>query len=250
MSSNQSVIIFAIKQLGFRLRGRLVIRVCWTLVWLQTELNSVLLPLFINIIYILALFDFRDPFLKSPYFLGLKTCFMFVVFQFKIKVSIILKMIQRNYQLTKQNWLVCETVILFNWFWFQNLPAFNLQSKQMAKYFLGKKLEYGAPTLHKIFRIHLLSNPENRDHLKFFRNVDHCIKFRTHDQTSKPLTNERFCLRFNYLKPYWLVSHNTITFYKYFWCSQFCEFHCKPTYPRGTSKWPLHGGWPLNRISS
>ena len=178
---------------------------------------------------------------------------MFVVFQFKIKVSMILKMIQRNYQLRKQNWPVCETVILFNWFWFQNLPAFNLQSKQMAKYFLRKKLEYGAPTLHKIFQIHLLSNPENRDHLKFFRNVDHCIKFRTHDQTSKPLTNERFCLRFNYLKPYWLVSHNTITFYKYFWCSQFCEFHCKPTlsgYPRGTSKWPLHGGWPLNRISS
>ena len=51
------------------------------------------LPLFINIIYIFALFDFRDPFLKSPdYFLGLKSCFMFVVFQFKIKVSIILKM--------------------------------------------------------------------------------------------------------------------------------------------------------------
>ena len=86
-------------------------------------------------------------------------------------------------------------------------------------------------------------------------NVDHCIKFRTHDQTSKPLTNEHFCLRFNYLKPYyyWLVSHNTITFHKYFWCSQFCEFHCKPTlsgHPQGTGKWPLHGGWPLNRISS
>ena len=87
--------------------------------------------------YIFALFDFGDPFLKGPdYFLGLKTCFMFVVFQFKIKVSIILKMIQRNYQLKKQNWPVCETVILFNWFWFQNLPAFNFQSKQMAKYFL------------------------------------------------------------------------------------------------------------------
>ena len=37
--------------------------------------------------------------------------------------SIILKMIQWNYQLTKQNWLVCElgTLLLFNWFWFQNL---------------------------------------------------------------------------------------------------------------------------------
>ena len=209
------------------------------------------LPLFINIIYIFALFDFRDPFLKSPdYFLGLKSCFMFVVFQFKIKVSIILKMIQRNYQLTKQNWLVCETVILFNWFWFQNLPAFNFQSKQMAKYFLRN---YWNIELQPCMKY--LSNPENREHLKFFRNVDHCIKFRTHDQTSEPLTNERFCLRFNYLKPYyyWLVSHNTITFHKYFWCSQFCEFHCKPTlsgHPQGTGKWPLHGGWPVNRISS
>ena len=141
------------------------------------------LPLFINIIYIFALFDFRDPFLKSPdYFLGLKSCFMFVVFQFKIKVSIILKMIQRNYQLTKQNWLVCETVILFNWFWFQNLPAFNFQSKQMAKYFLRN---YWNIELQPCMKY--LSNPENREHLKFFRNVDHCIKFRTHDQSSKPL---------------------------------------------------------------
>ena len=84
------------------------------------------------------------------------------------------------------------------------------------------------PQLREIFWKHLLSNPENREHLKIFRNVD-CIKFRTRDQTSKPLTNEHFCLWFNYLVPYWLVSHNTVTFYKYFWCSRFCEFHCKPT---------------------
>ena len=38
---------------------------------------------------------------------------------FNIKVSIILKMIPWNYQLTKQNWPVCElgTVLLFNRFW-------------------------------------------------------------------------------------------------------------------------------------
>ena len=51
--------------------------------------------------------------------------FKFAAFAFKIKVSIILKMIQWNYQLTKQHWLVCapETVLLFNRFWFWNLPS-------------------------------------------------------------------------------------------------------------------------------
>ena len=43
----------------------------------------------------------------------------------KIKVSKILKMIQWNYQLTRQNWLVCElgTVTLFHRLWFQYLPS-------------------------------------------------------------------------------------------------------------------------------
>ena len=93
----------------------------------------------------------------------------------------------------------------------------------MAKYFLRNNWNMD-PQLHEIFWKHLLSN---REHLKIFRKVD-CIKFRTRDQTSKPLTNEHFFLWFNYLV-YWLVSHNTVTFYKYFWCSRFCEFHCKPT---------------------
>ena len=64
------------------------------------------------------------PFLESPgNFSGPENCFMFAMFTFKIKVSIILKMKQKNYQLTKQNWLVCElgTVLLFNRFWF--LPS-------------------------------------------------------------------------------------------------------------------------------
>ena len=29
------------------------------------------------------------------------------------------------------------------------------------------------------------------------------------------------------LAPYWLISRNTITFHKYFWCLRFCEFHSK-----------------------
>ena len=51
------------------------------------------------------------------------------------------------------------------------------------------------------------------------------IKFRTREQTSKPQTNYRCCLRFRYLAPHWFISRNTITFHKYFWCSRFCEFH-------------------------
>ena len=34
---------------------------------------------------------------------GPESCFVFVVFAFKIKVSIILKIVQRTYQLTKKN---------------------------------------------------------------------------------------------------------------------------------------------------
>ena len=49
---------------------------------------------------------------------------MFAVFAFKIKVSIILKIIQWNYQLKNQNWAVYElgTVLLFKRFWLKNLP--------------------------------------------------------------------------------------------------------------------------------
>ena len=51
------------------------------------------------------------------------------------------------------------------------------------------------------------------------------IKFRTRERTSKPQTTDRCRLWFSYLAPYWLISRNTITFHKYFWCSRFCEFH-------------------------
>ena len=40
----------------------------------------------------------------------------------------------------------------------------------------------------------------------------------------------------------WLFPHNTITFHKFFWCSQFCEFHSKCRYiqlddPKAGIKW-------------
>ena len=37
-------------------------------------------------------------------------------------------------------------------------------------------------------------------------------------ESSKPQTNYHYCLRFSYLAPHWLISSNTITFHKYFWC--------------------------------
>ena len=69
----------------------------------------------------------RVPFHERPgNSSGPESCFMFAVFAFKIKVSIILKKIVLwGYQLTKPSWLVCElgTVLRFNLFWFQNLPS-------------------------------------------------------------------------------------------------------------------------------
>ena len=41
-------------------------------------------------------------------FWGPKSTFMFIAFAFKIKISIIWKMTQWNYQLTKENWPVFE----------------------------------------------------------------------------------------------------------------------------------------------
>ena len=64
------------------------------------------------------------------------------------------------------------------------------------------------------------------------------IKFRIRKQTSKPQTNYRCCLRFSYLAPYLLISPNTITFHKYFWCSRFCELHSNV---RNTYRFSLAG---------
>ena len=73
--------------------------------------------------------------LKSPgNFSGPESCFVFVVIAFKITVLIILKIIQRNNKLTKQNWLVCRlgTVLLFNRFWFLNLSS-GLKSSRVCR---------------------------------------------------------------------------------------------------------------------
>ena len=63
----------------------------------------------------------QGTFWKDPaIFRARKAALHTAVFAFKIKVSTILEIIQRNYHLTKQNLLVCNlgTVLLFN-----RLPA-------------------------------------------------------------------------------------------------------------------------------
>ena len=67
--------------------------------------------------------------------------------------------------------------------------------------------------------------------MKNFRNID-CVvinhnNVRTCEQTSKPQTNYRCCLRLSYLMPYWVFPCNALTFHKYFWCSRFYEFLSK-----------------------
>ena len=65
-------------------------------------------------------------FLQSPgNFSGPESCFVFAVFAFKIKVSIILKITQWNYQILKQFGVVggLGTVLIFNRFWFYCLRA-------------------------------------------------------------------------------------------------------------------------------
>ena len=52
------------------------------------------------------------------------------------------------------------------------------------------------------------------------------------------------CGFISYLAPYWLLSRNTTTFHKYFWCSWFCEFRSKRM--RSQS---LHDQWRFHRAS-
>ena len=56
-------------------------------------------------------------------FAGPESCSKFAMITFKINVLRNLKMIQWNYQSSKQNWLACElrTMLLFNRFWFKCL---------------------------------------------------------------------------------------------------------------------------------
>ena len=48
--------------------------------------------------------------------------------------------------------------------------------------------------------------------------------------TPEKSRNYHCYLQFSFITPYWLFPHNTITFHKHFWCSQFCESHSKCRY--------------------
>ena len=78
----------------------------------------------------------------------------------------------------------------------------------------------------------VLSNSENCEHLKNFRNVDcvlACNHSKVQDRPACKHQNHKLtyhcCLCVSYLTPYWLISCNRVTFHKCFWCSRFCEFH-------------------------
>ena len=71
-----------------------------------------------------------------------------------------------------------------------------------------------------------LSNSENHEHLKNFRNVD-CV-LANHNKVQDTRANlKNHKLITVAVCPYWLISRNIITFHKYFWCSRVCEFHSK-----------------------
>ena len=79
---------------------------------------------------------------------------------------------------------------------------------------------------------------ENREHLKYFRNV-YCVMTnynKDQDKRTSPKTtncNWRSCLPFSFLTPdcffvrLFVFSRNTITFQKYFWCSRLSRFDYK-----------------------
>ena len=102
----------------------------------------------------------------------------------------------------------------------------------MLTYLIGEIVDVNIP-FYKMFSVvlsrSLLSNSENLEHPKNFRNVDCVLANRNKVQDMranlKPQINYHCCLGFSYLAPYWLISRNTIAFHKYFWCSWFCEFH-------------------------
>ena len=57
----------------------------------------------------------------------------------------------------------------------------------------------------------------------------------TREQTTKPQTYYRCCSQLSFLTPYWLFPRNIMAFLKYFWCSQFCEFHIKILFDKNHS---------------
>ena len=96
---------------------------------------------------------------------------------------------------------------------------------------ISEKFHQGALTRLILGAIYYCETQKTHEHMKISGMLivwwPITIMFRTWKQTSKPQTNYRCCLRFSFLMPYWLIPPNTVTFYKYFWCSRFCEFHCK-----------------------
>ena len=106
-----------------------------------------------------------------------------------------------------------------NWFWMQCNKTVSQwdkiywfvrdRSKNVTSLFEKFSLE----TLHLKMKV-LLSNSENREHLKMSWMLivywPITMKFRIRKQTSKPQTYYRCCLRFSYLSTYWLISCNTI----------------------------------------
>ena len=70
--------------------------------------------------------------------------------------------------------------------------------------------------------------PENREHLKYFRNVYCVMTNHSKDQhtRTKP-QNKKLISVLSFLTPDWLFSCNTIIFQKYFYCSRFSRFDCK-----------------------
>ena len=69
--------------------------------------------------------------------------------------------------------------------------------------------------------------PENREHLKYFRNVYCVMTNHSKDQhtRTKP-QNQKLISVLSFLKPDWLFPCYIIAFQKYFCCSRFSRFDC------------------------
>ena len=70
--------------------------------------------------------------------------------------------------------------------------------------------------------------PENREHLKYFRNVYCVMTNHSKDQSTRTKPpNQKLISVLSFLTPDWLFSCNTIAFQKYYCCSRFSRFDCK-----------------------
>ena len=70
--------------------------------------------------------------------------------------------------------------------------------------------------------------PENREHLKYFRNVYCVVTNHSKDQNTRTKTqNQKLISVLSFLTPDWLFSCNTIAFQKYLCCSRFSRLDFK-----------------------